>query len=82
MNAINAAWRTCYAAWMRFAHVLGIVNTTVLLTIVYVVVVLPTRSLWWLLRKDPLLLRRTQLATRWKERVQDDPTLEERQHPF
>jgi hypothetical protein len=67
---------------MRFAHVLGLINTTVLLTAVYLIVVLPTRAVWWILRKDPLMLRRTTFVSTWQLRERDEPTLDERRHPF
>lgn len=82
MNRLRELWRTCFGAWMRFAHVLGVINTTVLLTIVYIVVVLPMRGIWWALRKDPLVIRGTPFDSMWRSREQDEPTLEERRHPF
>ncbi|MCU0452050.1 MAG: SxtJ family membrane protein [Bacteroidetes bacterium] len=82
MKHLRKGWRAFYAGWMRFAHVLGIVNTTLLLTVVYVLVVLPTRLIWWALRKDPLLVRRTPVTTMWQSREQEQPDLDERRHPF
>lgn len=82
MDAIRNAWRTLFRGWMRFAHVLGIVNTTLLLTILFVLVVIPTRFLWWLVRKDPLVLRRSPFVSGWVEREQDVASLDERRHPF
>jgi hypothetical protein len=82
MTAIKAMWRAFCAGWMRFAHVLGIINTTVLLTLVYLVVVIPTRTIWWILRKDPLMVRRTGFVSMWLPRAQDEPSLDERRHPF
>lgn len=82
MNVLKRAWRTFYVGWMRFAHVLGIINTTLLLTLVYLLVVLPTRAIWWVLRKDPLMVRKTNLASMWLAREQDEPSLDERRHPF
>lgn len=34
-NALKRAWKKFYAGWMKFAHVLGIINQTILLTLVY-----------------------------------------------
>lgn len=82
MIVVRNAWRAFYAGWMRFAHALGIINTTVLLTLVYAFVVLPTRAIWWILRKDPLMVRRSTSASMWRPREQDEPTLDERRHPF
>lgn len=82
MNALKKTWRSFYAGWMRFAHVLGIINTTVLLSLVFLLVVLPMRAIWWALRKDPLMVRKTKLTSMWRAREQDEPSLDERRHPF
>ncbi len=82
MTAIRRIWNPVYRGWMRFAHVLGIVNTTLLLTIVFVVVVIPIRMVWLIIRKDPLRIRPTPTASQWIPRGHDEPTLEERRHPF
>lgn len=43
-----------YRGWMKFAHVLAVVNTTLLLTIVYVVLIGPIALAMKLFRRDPL----------------------------
>jgi hypothetical protein len=44
--------------WWRFARVLGYVNSRVLLTIFFVVVLVPVGFFWQLIGKDPLGRRR------------------------
>ena len=82
MTSFRTIWGPVYRGWMRFAHVLGIVNTTLLLTIVFVLVVVPIRIVWLIIRKDPLRIRSTGIASHWIPRGLDEPTLEERRHPF
>jgi hypothetical protein len=47
------------AVWWRFARALGYVNARVLLTILFLVVLVPLSLIWRLLGKDPLARRRT-----------------------
>lgn len=46
------------AAWWRFSRMLGLVNTRILLGIVFLLVLTPLSMLWRLLGKDPLARRR------------------------
>lgn len=53
-----ALLRVPAALWWKFAHVLGWINTRVLLSLAFIVVLLPT-GVWWRVRgKDPLSRRR------------------------
>jgi hypothetical protein len=47
------------ALWWRFARALGYVNARVLLTVLFVVVLVPLSLIWRLTGKDPLARRRT-----------------------
>ncbi|HAV23196.1 MAG: hypothetical protein A2X67_07635 [Ignavibacteria bacterium GWA2_55_11] len=82
MNWLKNMRDSMFRGWMAFAHVLGIINTTLLLTAVYVVMVLPMRAVWWIIRKDPLQLRHVHSSTQWQERDAEEPSIEERSHPF
>jgi len=46
------------AAWWRFASVLAYVNARILLTLLFVVLLVPVSLLWRLIGKDPLARRR------------------------
>lgn len=46
------------AAWWRLAHVLGYVNTRILLTVLFFLVLTPMNFLWRLIAKDPMARRR------------------------
>jgi hypothetical protein len=46
------------AAWMRLAHVLGYVNSRIILTVLFALVLTPMGLLWRLVGKDPLARRR------------------------
>ena len=46
------------ALWWRFSHALGYVNARVLLTVLFVVVLVPIGLIWRLTGKDPLARRR------------------------
>ncbi len=76
------AWKAFYAGWMRFAHVLGIVNTAVLLTLIYIILILPLRFIWLLLRKDPLFRSSYTRTPGWQPREPEASDLDERSHPF
>lgn len=39
MNILKKIWNVIKKGWMKFAHVVGVVNTTILLTILYFVIV-------------------------------------------
>ena len=47
------------AAWWRLARVLGYLNTRVLLTALFIVVLVPLSLVWRLAGKDPLARRRS-----------------------
>jgi hypothetical protein len=65
-------------AWAALGHALGRVTTPLLLAVVFVAVVLPLRGLIWLLRRDPLALRRDPRASSyWIERRQRSFTRED-----
>lgn len=61
-------------AWEKAGHVLGIVNSYILLTTLFVFVFTPLGLLMRLLRKDPLNIRwRTDAKTFWQEAEKPTP---------
>lgn len=65
------------SAWMAFAHILGRINTVIILTICYWVILLP----FGIIARMGALLRGTS-APAWIEREQEHPTLETLRRPF
>ncbi len=71
---LGAAWPALLAgparAWWRFATILGYVNTRILLTVLFAVLLTPLSLLWRLIGKDPLARRRDQFTgwSRYPER--------------
>jgi hypothetical protein len=64
------------AYWLRFARVLGHVNSRVLLTLLFAVVFVPVSLVWRLVGTDPLGRRRE----RWPGWVPAPPSHRERDH--
>lgn len=81
-SAIKKFGRRFYSRWMQFARMLGNVNTRVILTIGYVVLIGPARLITWLLRRDFLDLRQTKSDSYWRHKVPLNHTLEESKHQF
>ena len=48
------------ALWWRFAMILGYINSRILLTVLFLVVLVPLSLIWRVLGKDPLMRRRSQ----------------------
>ena len=65
---VPAAARAFHVAWMRFAVLLGHVNSRVLLTLVYYLVVTPYGVVSRLVRRDPLRRRAPRGESYWVER--------------
>ena len=66
---VPPAARAFHTAWMRFAVLLGHVNSRVLLTLVYYLVVTPYGVVTRLVGRDPLRRRgRAEGASHWVER--------------
>ena len=65
---IPAAARAFHVAWMRFAVVLGHVNSRVLLTLFYYLAVTPYGVVSRLVRRDPLRRRGQASPSYWVER--------------
>ena len=65
---VPAAARAFHTAWMRFAAALGHVNSRVLLTLVYYIVVAPYGLVSRLVGRDPLRRRGRAGESYWVER--------------
>ncbi len=69
--------RSLWKAWMTFAHALGRVNTVIILTVFYVVILAPYGIASALAR---LFAKKSTPA--WILREPDEPTLESLRRPF
>jgi len=69
--------------WLLFARTLGRVNTIILLTLVYVVIIGPMALLVKILRKDLLQKKKNAtLTSYWRERASNEPTIERHKYQF
>ena len=69
--------------WMYFARTLGRVNTIILLTLVYVVIIGPMALLVKILRKDLLQKKmNSTLTSYWRGRASNEPTIERHKYQF
>jgi hypothetical protein len=46
------------AAWWRFSRALGYVNARILLTLLFLIILVPLATIWRVIGKDPLMRRR------------------------
>ncbi|MHC4342558.1 MAG: SxtJ family membrane protein [Planctomycetota bacterium] len=81
--ALPVYLRPVYRAWMAFAHVLGWINTRILLGIIFYLGFTIARIGLWIARKDPMHRRPdNRVSTYWRDtsdKVVDASSLE---HPF
>ncbi len=82
MKTLREIGRTLYKWWMRFAHLLGFMNTRILLTITYFLLVGPTSLLMRLFGKDPLNLKFRKTTSFWIDREPREHSLENARHQF
>jgi hypothetical protein len=66
MKTLKSMASFAYRLWMRFARALAIVNTHVLLTLVFFLIIGPVALVVWLLRKDFLDRTMRSPGTYWK----------------
>lgn len=71
-----------WLGWKKFAHVLGIINTKILLTITYLIVIALAALFVRLMGKDLLDRRMKPAASYWHERDQQEVTLESVRRSF
>jgi len=65
-----------WKAWIKLGHVLGIINSTILLTLVYFVMMTPVGLFRKLFRKDTCGQIPGDGSTYWQKKVVKEPTLE------
>jgi hypothetical protein len=82
MNLLRKIGRIAYKWWMVFARALAIVNTTVLLTLVYVFLIGPASVIARLLRKDLMKHRMNRTGSFWKTKEPVAHTLDQSRHQF
>ncbi len=68
--------------WLRFAKGLAVVNTAVLLTIAYVLVIGPLSLFIRILGKDFLQLKNASRASFWRDREETNDTLDTAERQF
>jgi hypothetical protein len=69
--------------WMWFAKKLGWINTVVLLTIIYVIIIGPMALVIKIFRIDPLQRKQeTGKKSYWRTRISSEPTLERHKFQF
>lgn len=70
-SLLPALLKPVYIIWMRFAFILGWINTRIILIVIFYLVFTPVGLLMRLLRIDPLK-RRGKCATYWEEKEKID----------
>jgi hypothetical protein len=82
MKYLKLIGSTLYKGWMGFARVLAIVNTTLILSIVYILLIGPTWLVMKLRRKDLLDRRVDTNPTFWKPKEPIGHTIEKSRRQF
>jgi len=67
--AVPPAARVFHRAWWRFAEALGFINSSILLSVFYFLVMMPVGFLMRLLGRDPLSRRENKRDTYWIPRA-------------
>ena len=82
MKFLRSICSLLYKGWMAFAHALAVVNTTIILSIVYLLLIGPSWLVMKLRRKD-LLDRKVEAApTFWRTKEPIKHTLEQSRRQF
>lgn len=68
--------------WMTFARTLGWLNTRILLTLVYLIVIGIPAIIMKITRRDPLKRRFTSAASYWQKKDHTNHTLDEARRQF
>lgn len=58
--------RPVFKLWMKLAHAVGWFNTQVILTVVFIVLIIPTGLIMKVLRKDPMKRKMSAEETYWE----------------
>jgi hypothetical protein len=82
LSAIVSFFRLLYRGWMKFAHVLGVVNTRILLTLSYFLIIAVASIGARLARADLIDRRMTPRPTFYHPREPVTPSLESAKRLF
>ena len=82
MKFLRSAGKSLYRGWMAFARVLGIINTTIILVLVYILIIGPLWLVMTVARRDLLGRRLHGGPSFWKTKEQRDDTLEGARRQF
>lgn len=78
----ESVWKKPYFYWMKFAHLLGRVNTALLLTLFYLLILGPVAMVLKLFGKDLLDRKAEQRTSYWYNKSKEPTTLEQSKHQF
>ncbi|HMV43718.1 MAG TPA: SxtJ family membrane protein [Leptospiraceae bacterium] len=84
IRLINFKWITpVHTAWMKFAHILGVVNTRIILFIVFILTVVPISLLLKIFRKDILDKNlQKEAVTYWNDRPKKELNIKHYERHF
>lgn len=84
IRVINYKWITpIHAGWMKFAHILGVVNTRIILLLVFILTVVPISILLRIFRKDILDKNiQKEATTYWNERPKKELNIKHYERHF
>jgi len=82
LKRIKEIGRTLYKWWIAFGRALGIVNATILLTVVYIIVIGPMFLIGKLLRKDPMGHKLPEEGSLWRVKEIETHTVDHARHQF
>lgn len=82
VGILKKTWSKIFGWWMAFARFLGTVNTILLLSLMYILIIGPAWFVMRFLRKDPLRRRIPEHGSFWLEKPPLGHTLEETRHQF
>ena len=74
--------KTLWSGWKRVAAKIAVVQTTIILTLLYVVMIGATALVAFLFRRDFLQKRLKQQSTFWNSLEATTPDIERYQHQF
>lgn len=69
MSGFKRFLKLLFAGWMKFARILGRINSFILLTVFYFTLIGLTRLFSWITRQDPLDSKWKDRASYWKKRT-------------
>ena len=84
IRLLNYKWiNPIYSGWMKFAHILGVVNTRIILFLVFILTVVPISLLLRLFRKDILDKNlQKEAVTYWNDRPKKEMNIKHYERHF